>query len=119
MTIIKAGANKTLEGHKLLFVTPWVPAEEFLGRLHSEFSGLQIAHYELPRGRPAAEARIPNEVWKEATILVTGGYSLPDKQLVPNLVYVQVQSAGANRILEHPLFLETDVTFSTANGVHG
>lgn len=119
MTVNKSGANRSLQGHTLLFLTPWTPSEDFLERLRSEFSCLQIYHYELPRGRPAAEAGVPDGIWKEVTIIITGGNSLPDKQLVPKLAYVQITSAGANRILEHPLFLETDVTFSTANGVHG
>jgi len=119
MTLIKQDEPRDLHGHKLLILAPWVPSEEFLQELRSKYSGLEIVHRELPRTRRVSEAGIPPEEWKDVTILLAGGFAIPDKDLVPKLKYVQVTSAGANRILSHPLFLETDVTFCTANGVHG
>lgn len=108
-----------LPGHKILILAPWVPSEDFLERLRNKYPGLEIAHRELPRTRRVSEAGISPEEWKDVTILLAGGLAIPDKELVPKLKYVQVMSAGANRILGHPIFLETDVTFCTANGVHG
>ncbi len=108
-----------LRGHKLLILAPWVPTEDFLKSLRSKYSGLEIVHHELPRTRRVSEAGITSEEWKDVTILLAGGLAVPKRELVPKLKYVQVTSSGANRILGHPLFLETDVKFCTANGVHG
>ncbi len=109
--------NKTLEGHKLLVLTPWRLADEQLGNLRGKFPDLVISQYEVARGANVLE-KVPEEEWEDTTILLSGG-SLPPKEKVPRLQYVQLPSAGANRILEHPLFTETKVHFCTANGAHG
>lgn len=56
--------------------------------------------------------------WSKATVLLTGPL-VPAVGQAPNLQLVQLQSAGANYLLDNPLFKDTDVAFSTANGVHG
>jgi hypothetical protein len=119
MTPSEQSAKKDLQGHKVFILAPWAPSDDFLERLRSKYPGLKIAHRELPRMRRVADAGIPAEEWKDVTILLAGGLAIPARELVPKLQYVQVMSAGANRILNHPLFLETDVKFCTANGVHG
>lgn len=64
------------------------------------------------------------EEWKDVTILLTFTY-LPQPKDAPKLQYVQLISAGANHILDHPLFRDgrgdgkEEVQFCTANGVHG
>jgi phosphoglycerate dehydrogenase-like enzyme len=37
----------------------------------------------------------------------------------PKLKYVHLFSAGADRILKHPLFLNTDIKFTNGSGIHG
>ncbi|KAK3991071.1 hypothetical protein QBC44DRAFT_349473 [Cladorrhinum sp. PSN332] len=87
--------NRTLKGHKLLMVTAYVQPE-------------------WDQGHPP----FPDEEWKDVTLLLTFTV-LPTPEQAPNLQFVQLMSAGANHVLEAPIFKNTDVKFCTANGVHG
>jgi len=60
--------------------------------------------------------KIPLEVWREVEILYTFN-TLPPPEWVPRLRWVQLHSAGADHVLEHPLF-RSPVEFTTASGVH-
>lgn len=113
----KMPPNKFLEGHKLLIASPFAPSAEDLARLHAEFPGLVIGHYEVAWGAKLLD-KVPESEWKDVTILLSGS-SLPTIEQAPKLQYVQLVSAGANHILTNPLFVDTDVSFCTANGVHG
>ncbi len=62
-------------------------------------------------------ADIPPDVWGEAEVLFTGDL-VPDREMAPNLRWVQVTSAGVDRLIEHPLFDTHDVLLSTASGIH-
>lgn len=44
-------------------------------------------------------------------------FAIPRPEQVPNLRWVQLHSAGANQVLESPLF-QTDATFTTTSGIH-
>jgi phosphoglycerate dehydrogenase-like enzyme len=44
--------------------------------------------------------------------------ALPLLENASNLRWIQLHSAGADSILQHPLYLQSDVTFTTANGIH-
>ncbi|KAK3318086.1 hypothetical protein B0H66DRAFT_224821 [Apodospora peruviana] len=120
MTLIKS--NKTLKGHKLLIVTPWGVPPDTLDRLKTEFPDLEVDHYTLTLGwahkTAATEPPVPVEAWKDVTILLTFNV-LPTPDQAPKLEYVQLVSAGANHILKEPIFVDTEVNFCTANGVHG
>lgn len=109
--------DKSLKGHKLLILSPWKPPAEYVRKLQEEHPGLEVVHYELAWGGKAS-GKVPQEEWKDVTILLTGS-SLPSREEAPKLEYVQLMSAGANHILNHPLFLGTEIAFCTANGVHG
>lgn len=60
--------------------------------------------------------KISLEIWREVEILYTFN-TLPPPEWVPRLRWVQLHSAGADHLLEHPLF-QRDVWFTTASGVH-
>ncbi|OIW34685.1 D-isomer specific 2-hydroxyacid dehydrogenase [Coniochaeta ligniaria NRRL 30616] len=112
--------NKSLEGHKLLFLTHLAPPEGYFERLHAKFPGLKTEYRETPwpSRTPGGEGFTDHD-WKDVTILLTGNAFPSSREIAPKLQYVQLQSAGANMILKHPLFTDTDVVFATANGVHG
>jgi hypothetical protein len=114
---LRLAPNPSLKGHKLLILSSVPLSGEWQKKFKDEFPDLEIVVYDLPWGAKVAE-KVPAEELKDVTILLTGS-SLPDKELVPKLEYVQLSSAGANHILKHPLFTDTDVVFCTANGVHG
>lgn len=112
------GPNRTLKDHKLLILTPWKPSPSDLESLRSRYPGLKIVFHELAWSEKTPRDDFPREEWEDVTILVTGS-ALPSRRQAPKLQYVQLMSAGANLILKNPLFTDTDVTFCTANGVHG
>lgn len=107
--------NKTLQGHKLVVLdtSGWRPSAAELAALQAKYRDLKI--------QVAKKADITDDEWKDTTALQASfnKTGLPDKEQVPKLVYVQLSSAGANMIVDHPLYTDTDVAFCTANGVHG
>lgn len=111
----KRPPNKTLAGHKLLYLltASWTPPSEDVEAVKQKYPGLELQF--------SAKSDVTKEQWRDVTIIVTGPYpeSLPDLDDVPHLQYVQLASAGANAIVKHPLYTNTDVAICTANGVHG
>ncbi|KAI6090286.1 hypothetical protein F4821DRAFT_228992 [Hypoxylon rubiginosum] len=111
--------NKDLKGHKLLLIVPWDPPAGYIDGLHKSFPGLEVVHSNWDTWK---ESSLPSDVadedWKTVTILLTGP-KFPTKEAASNLQLVQLQSAGANYVLDNPLFKDTDIAFCTANGVHG
>lgn len=111
--------NKNLDGHKLLVLTKEAPPADKIEHLKSRFSGLKIEHRAADWGTKELGDGWTDEDWKEVTILLTGNMFPANKDVAPRLEYVQLQSAGANMLLKHPLFTDSEVQFCTANGVHG
>lgn len=118
MIMLLPPPNPTLKGQKLLILSQFKPDDDFYAKLHSQFPDLKVVYHELgfPEKKPGSTFN--ESEWKDVTILLTGS-ALPDPEQAPKLQYVQLQSAGANHILKHPLFTDTDAVFATANGVHG
>ena len=115
---LKLDTDKSLKGHTLLLLSPWTPADEWFDRINTEYPGLEVIYHKLEFGGKATATLVPAEEWSRVTILLTGGF-LPTRDEAPKLEYVQLLSAGANQITKQPLFLDTDIAFCTANGVHG
>lgn len=59
---------------------------------------------------------IPEDLWAEAEVLYTGGV-LPDPVKVPNLKWVQFNTAGIDQYLDHPLLQKKDIIATTMSGV--
>ncbi|KAH6953341.1 hypothetical protein DER45DRAFT_378958 [Fusarium avenaceum] len=117
MTLIQTVKNKTLKGHKaIIFATKDTPQAKF-DAIRKQFPDLTIKTFISSWGAPL-DPKFDEEEWKDTTVFLTATY-LPKPEQVPHLLYVQLQSAGANHLLQHPLFADTKVPFSTANGVHG
>ncbi|KAI0873325.1 D-isomer specific 2-hydroxyacid dehydrogenase [Hypoxylon argillaceum] len=112
--------NKDLVGHKLLILSDADLPDGYEAHLHSKFPGLQVVHsrfnpWKDPTGSiPGFE----DEDWATVTVLLTGP-RLPTVEEAPKMQLVQLQSAGANYVLEKPLFVDTKIPFCTANGVAG
>lgn len=111
----KMPPNKTLQGHKLLVLLGdvWKPSSEELQALRQKYPDLEI--------QTGSKKDVTKEEWKDVTLLVTGynREGLPELEDVPKLQYIQLSSAGANAVVDDPLYKDTDVAFCTANGVHG
>jgi phosphoglycerate dehydrogenase-like enzyme len=59
---------------------------------------------------------LPVEAWSEVEVLCTFR-ALPEMEQAPHLRWVQLLSAGANHVIDHPMFSE-GVMLTTASGMH-
>ena len=84
-----------------------------LERLQNLSQDLQIEQ------RPARSTEaVPDALWQEVEILFTSfATPLPSPEPAPRLRWVQLYSAGPDRILDHPL-VQTPVIFTTTSGIH-
>ncbi|CAG9988780.1 unnamed protein product [Clonostachys byssicola] len=101
----------------LLIITPFTPAESWIQTLKGKVQNLTVHVYPTEMYATEIPKSVPAEVWAEVTALYTWK-AFPTRELAPKLDYVQLHSAGCNQILGLPLFEETDISFSTSNGVH-
>lgn len=115
-----ATPNKDLQGHKLLILSPEDLPDGYVEQLHSKYPGLQVVHSRFNPWQDTGDSipGLPDEDWATVTALLTGP-RLPTIEQAPKMQLVQLQSAGANYVLEDPLFKDTKVPFCTANGVAG
>lgn len=113
---IQTNVNKTLKGHKLVVIMPMDIPSDSIASIQAKYPDLKIETYRTEWGSKASP--VPVEYWKDVTLLVTF-FPFPTPEQAPNLQYVQLISAGANHILDTPLFKDTTIPFCTANGVHG
>ncbi|KAF5023078.1 hypothetical protein F66182_4835 [Fusarium sp. NRRL 66182] len=117
MTLVKTTTDKTLKGHKAIIFSTIEPPQAQIDAIQKQFPDLTIKVSIQPWGAPL-DPGFDEEEWKDTTVLLTATL-LPKPGQAPHLQYVQLTSAGANHLIGHPLFTDTKVPFSTANGVHG
>ncbi|KAI1170154.1 hypothetical protein F4777DRAFT_136549 [Nemania sp. FL0916] len=114
-----ATPNKDLVGHKLLIISDNDFPDGYEEQLHKKFPGLKLVHLRLnPWADRTAPLPLTEEDWATVTVLLTGP-RLPTIKQAPKMRLVQLQSAGANYVLDNPFFKDTKVPFCTANGVAG
>lgn len=101
----------------LLILTHWTPPPPIIDAIQRAHPHLRILAFDVPWSG-ALPDDFPQDIWPSVTVLLTSTY-LPKPEQVPRLRYVQLTSAGANQIVDQRLFLETELPFCTANGVHG
>lgn len=122
-------ANPTLKGHRLinlfgvtgppLLVLGAVFQPSWIAQLKDLFPDLEIvSNQDESRDGDEFLKEISEDEWREATIIVTGK-TLPEPELLPNLRYIQLQTAGANHMLNHPSVTGTRAALCTASGIHG
>lgn len=112
----KPHPNPTLKGHRLLIIAPLDIPQPFLDAMKAEYPDLEVSHHRTEWG--PAPVHVEDDEWKDVTILLTFS-TFPTPEQAPKLRFVQLMSAGANHVLDTPLFNHSDVKFCTANGVHG
>lgn len=87
--------------------------EGWIERLRSLSPDLHIEWMPARSGRA-----VPDDLWQATEILYTSFATiLPSPEKAPRLRWVQLYSAGADRIVGTPLF-QAPVTFTSASGVH-
>ncbi len=104
-----ADKNKT---SRVVLIT--APLEEgWLQRLRSRWPDLQF-EYRSARDKET----VSDDLWREAEILYMWfATPLPTPEQAPKLRWVQLYSAGADYVVNHPLF-HTQVIFTTTSGIH-
>jgi phosphoglycerate dehydrogenase-like enzyme len=86
--------------------------EALIDRLQAIAPRLNIMHH------PAHTAtEIPPDVWDEVEVLFTGNV-FPDTEMAPRLRWVQVISAGVDRLRDNPLFENQSIKLTTTSGMH-
>ncbi len=61
--------------------------------------------------------RVPDSLWQETEVAYTYSNHLPTPEQASRLRWAQLYSAGAEQLLEKPLFKQ-DVMFTTMSGIH-
>src|SRR5947209_2211454 len=61
--------------------------------------------------------RVPDALWQETEVAYTYSNHLPSPEQASHLRWAQLYSAGAEQLLEKPLFNQ-DVMFTTMSGIH-
>ncbi|KAH7485807.1 hypothetical protein FOMA001_g5224 [Fusarium oxysporum f. sp. matthiolae] len=117
MTLVRIPNNKTLKGHKAVIFSTVEPPKAQIDAIQKQFPDLTIKTFIQPWGAPL-DPSFKEEEWQDTTVLLTATL-LPKPEQAPHLQYVQLTSAGANHLIKDPLFTDTKIPFSTANGVHG
>ncbi|KAF9776529.1 hypothetical protein IL306_005281 [Fusarium sp. DS 682] len=117
MTLVRITNNKTLKGHKAIIFSTIEPPQSEIDAIQKQFPDLIIKTYIQPWGAPL-DPNFNEQEWKDTTVLLTATL-LPKPEQAPHLQYIQLTSAGANHLIKDPLFTDTKIPFSTANGVHG
>jgi phosphoglycerate dehydrogenase-like enzyme len=62
---------------------------------------------------------VPEDFWKDATVVLTLRALPPQPSDAPLLEFIQLYSAGSNQLEGHPIYKDTDIPIATASGVHG
>jgi phosphoglycerate dehydrogenase-like enzyme len=105
------------DASRLVLITTRLP-ESVVERLRAVSPELRIEQ-PTTSSRPwggGQRPTIPDELWAETEVLYALG-NLPAPEQAPKLRWVQLHSAGANQLLDKPIY-QTDVMFTTASGVH-
>jgi hypothetical protein len=124
---------------RILILLPWPEDAKITEGLRKKFPDSEVSYFyfpfrlgpgqtspTLPKGdhpltvskiaRPSLLIRFP-DIYKNVTILFSLTQLPANKEAAPNLKLVHLASAGTDRILEHPLFVDSDIIFTNSSGV--
>ncbi|KAF2459701.1 hypothetical protein BDY21DRAFT_281395 [Lineolata rhizophorae] len=116
------GGGPEAKKDKVLFVLPFPEPTDVTDRLKRKFPNIDFEYINLTSHRDGVWVRhkeLPKEIYHDITILGTLAV-LPEKpEDCPRLELTHIFSAGINHITDNPVYKDTDVTFTTSNGIHG
>ena len=95
--------------HKIQVLVAADFSEELMEQLHAVSPRLSI-HQQY--------RDIPDSTWEQVEVLYSANSVYPDPEIVPNLRWIQLNSAGAERALRHPIGQRHDVEITTVSGIH-
>ncbi|KAF2085626.1 hypothetical protein K490DRAFT_67509 [Saccharata proteae CBS 121410] len=113
------GGPTGLRDDKLLVVLAMPEPAGLLDPIRKRFPELKVEYYQsgVDMFRPDLGGR--EELFKDATILVTFNGLPREPSDAPKLELLHLLSAGSNHIQKHPIYTSTDVPITTSSGIHG
>lgn len=89
--------------------------EKEIAKLKKKWPDIEITYHPVKSG----DAPPDPSIFHDKTILVTLFTLPPSPDDCPNMQLVHVLSAGADRLINHPLYTDSDIILTTSSGVHG
>lgn len=114
------GGGPTTE--TLLFISQGEEPQHITNSLRTQFPYIDLIYHRYSSTTiedPSPKSNVPDSLWQRATILVTSFVLPPSPDVVPNLRWVQVLSAGVDHLVNQPIYKETKIPITTVSGIHG
>ncbi|KAJ5765780.1 D-isomer specific 2-hydroxyacid dehydrogenase NAD-binding [Penicillium odoratum] len=102
-----------LPSEHVLIILNYTLPDSLLEAIRQKFADAEVTLYSATRG-----AKVPPELFRKATILVTF-IDLPEPEDAENLKFVHTFSAGLDHLMNNPLLKSGAVPFTTSSGIHG
>jgi hypothetical protein len=135
--LITMGGGPVSAKEKILIILPFPEDARLVEGLRKKFPESEVTYVYLPfRLKPGDEvptlpkgmirlrcflsissSKSSTDIYKDVTVLFTLSQLPPNKEEVPKLNLVHLGSAGTDRILQHPLFVDSDIVFTNSSGV--
>ncbi len=61
---------------------------------------------------------LPDSIWERVEVLYSANSIYPAPEIAPNLRWIQLNSAGADRAMRQPISQRDDVEITTVSGIH-
>ncbi|KAF2723218.1 hypothetical protein K431DRAFT_283020 [Polychaeton citri CBS 116435] len=102
----------------LYILLPQPEPQDVVSSLRKKFPNVDIVYRETTF-QVALSDPLPEEAWKDVTLLFTFNTIPSHASFAPRLALIQLASAGSNHIQNSEWYKDTDVAISTATGIHG
>ena len=99
----------------LLFTLPLPEPKELLDKLRKQHPAYRVTWHQLSSFTDA----VPSDLYQSCTILITVGTFPQNPSDAPHLQWIQVFSAGTDRLTDAPIYRDTAITLTTVSGIHG
>ncbi|KAJ3497695.1 hypothetical protein NLG97_g1697 [Lecanicillium saksenae] len=109
-------SSSRLRSDVLLLQIPIDVPAEWKNRIEAKYPGIEIRSRVLRLELGIEANNIEPEMWKDVTLACL--YLTHPKELMSDVRFIQLTSAGVDRWINHERYQSPDVTFSTANGIH-
>ncbi|KAK0610649.1 hypothetical protein B0T17DRAFT_500158 [Bombardia bombarda] len=109
------GPSRGLSNDILLIDLPPPVDEAWIAKMEATYPGFKIRWANRP-WYPQLSAVYTDEDYEGVTMLCTVAPHAAEK--IANVHFVQLASAGADKWMNHPVYLDPSVVFATSNGTH-
>lgn len=105
----------------LLVILPFKEPVEIFDRIRKNHPNIRITFRSLLYTSTPWKGmeEIPEEIYKDATILATLSALPPTPESCPELQLIHIFSAGSNHLADSPIYKTTSIPLTTSSGIHG